>query len=50
MKSSLVLSLFLFVGFILLTNHWGVAIRLTNWIFYLLILIALWKLIRNAKN
>lgn len=44
MKLAAVLLSFILVGILLFTNHLGVAIRLTNWIYYILVLLTLWKL------
>jgi hypothetical protein len=33
---------FLVVGVLLLTNHWGWAIKITNYVFYLLVLTFIW--------
>jgi|GEM_PF-5386476 len=49
MKLGFILFSFVCVGGLLFLNHAGIAIRVTNWIFYLLVLAALWKLY-NAKN
>jgi len=39
----------LFVAFLLFTNHLGIAIKITNYIFYILILFAIWKLNNEKK-
>ncbi|HWA51999.1 MAG TPA: hypothetical protein VG895_03035 [Patescibacteria group bacterium] len=41
---------FLFISLLLFLNHPGVAIRIVNWIFYLLIIAILFKLFYVEKN
>lgn len=43
-KLAAILLSFILVGILLFTNHLGIAIRLTNWIYYVLVLITIWKL------
>jgi len=50
MKLIFVLGAFIIVALLLFLNHWGFAIRVTNWIFYLLTIITLWKLAHVEKN
>ncbi len=41
---------FLAVGLLLATNHWGFAIKVTNYIFYLLLLSVFWGLTTYEKR
>ncbi len=41
---------FLGIGVLLLSGHWGIAIKITNYIFYVLIFITTWKFVHNEKN
>lgn len=49
MKLLVILMPFLAVGLLLITNHWGVAIRVSNWLFYVLTILTLYKLLKNEK-
>ncbi|QQG47094.1 MAG: hypothetical protein HY044_03050 [Candidatus Woesebacteria bacterium] len=38
---------FLIISFMLLTNHWGIAIRIINYLFFLLLFIVLYEFFKT---